>query len=158
MATKVDYGRKWSDPAPEISPHPAPEVTRRPAAPEEIPRGAHLVYRKAEAAGWLVTATYARGTAMDRHGHAGALVHSLAVRMRLERDGIEYRAVAVWMAPAELSPSAAKWTSDSAYVWAVDHGALREVPLNPGRKDPAALSLAAYLLDPARLTDSSTVC
>jgi hypothetical protein len=157
MATDVDYGRKWGDPVPVVPPHPAPEVTRRTATPEEIPAGARQVMKKATAAGWSVVATYARGHSVDNYGHAKVLTHSLAVRLRL--PGTQYRAVAVWTAPAELSPEEAKWTSDAVFVWVVGSGVpVREVPLRPGRKDPDALSLAVYLVNPERLTITLTEC
>lgn len=47
---------------------PAPEVPRRPAAPEEIPKTLRSLIKAAEANGWDVEATYARGTPIDADG------------------------------------------------------------------------------------------
>jgi hypothetical protein len=70
---------------------PAPEVACRLATEEEIPRTAKTLRRKAEAAGWTVRATYARGT---RPGRPPRVVDSVALRMTHPERG---RAVAVWL-------------------------------------------------------------
>lgn len=47
--------------------HPAPEVTARPARPEELPGGAKVILKAAtKAGGWFTFATYARGTKPTR--------------------------------------------------------------------------------------------
>lgn len=137
----------------EIPPHPAPEVAARPAAPEEIPSGAARVIRLAESLGWEALPTYARGTAMDRRGHAGALIHSLAVRMAF--PGTRVRAVAVWTSPA-VSGGLMKWTSAGAFAWTV--GGLAQLIKLTAPKDPRAVTLARYLEDPSRLTYTLTEC
>lgn len=87
---------------------PAPEVACRLAEPGEIPRGAAAVLAVAEAAGWTVEPTYARGTSVagpnskPRHGR---VVDSIALRMRRGLD----RAVAVWV----------DGRFDLAYAWSV---------------------------------------
>lgn len=86
------YPRRWNDP--EVKPHPAPVVPCRLAEPGEVPRGAKPVRAAAEAAGWAVVATYARGTRWTKSG-PGTLVDSLALRMSYRRG--ERRAVAVWL-------------------------------------------------------------
>lgn len=110
----LDYRRKELV-SQVIPPHPTPEVSARDALPSEIGGGARQMIKAAEAAGWEVRATYARGNTVDRHGHAGALISSLAVRMR--HPGTGRRAVAVWTSPA-VSEGPAKWTTDVAYAWA----------------------------------------
>lgn len=113
MLPELDYRRKELV-SQVIPPHPAPEVSARDALPGEIGGGARQMIKAAEAAGWEARATYARGNAVDRHGHAGALISSLAVRMR--HPGTGRRAVAVWTSPA-VSEGPAKWTADVAYTW-----------------------------------------
>ena len=153
---ELDYSRSWQREPVAIGPrpHPAPEVPARAAAPEETPAGARRVAKAATAAGWVVRATYARGTTIDRAGHPGALIHSLALRMAL--PGTRHRAAAVWTSPAISGPL--KWSIDSAYAYLMGDGmSARLIPLTAGKKDPAALNLAAYLADPSRLTDALTV-
>jgi hypothetical protein len=70
------------------SAHPAPEVRARVASEAEIPPAARTFMRAAVAAGWTVTPTYARGTAMS----SKRVVESLALRMSRGRE----RAVACW--------------------------------------------------------------
>lgn len=135
----LDYRRKTLV-SQVIPPHPAPEVTARAAAPGEIPPGAARVIKAAEAAGWEVRPTYARGTDIDRHGHAKGLIHSLAVRMRL--PGTRARAVAVWTSPA-VSGAPVKWKSDGAYGWTVG-GLAQRLPLVGADK----LTLGTYLKAP----------
>jgi hypothetical protein len=133
-----------------VPPHPAPEVPARAAAPGEIPPGAARVIKAAEAAGWEVRPTYARGTDIDRKGHAKGLIHSLAVRMRL--PGARARAVAVWTSPA-VSGGPMKWKSDGAYAWTVG-GLAQRIPLTGAGK----LTLGLHLANPSRLTYTSTDC
>lgn len=52
----------------EVEPQPAPEVEARSASSDEIPLGARLLIKAAEAAGWKASATYARGTPTSRGG------------------------------------------------------------------------------------------
>ncbi len=94
----------------------------RDATDAEIPGGARQVRKLAETHGWLVRATYARGTTPDRRVRKemrpGKVVDSLALRMRRGRE----RAVAVWID--------AKF--DVAYTWGLaprvrwNSGQLRE--------------------------------
>lgn len=75
--------------------HPAPEVEARLAAPEELSRNAASLRTVAAIAGWVVTATYARGTlTKDVHGvRKTRVIDSLALRMR-HPDG--RRAIALY--------------------------------------------------------------
>ncbi len=73
--------------------HPAPEVSRRPAAPREVPTVAAMFAEAASADGWAVQCTYARGTKIDFRGRPGKVVDSIAVRLRRGPD----RAVGVWV-------------------------------------------------------------
>lgn len=151
---ELDWRRKPVAEIVEPGPHPAPEVPMRDATAEEVCIGARRVLKAALAAGWLARPTYARGTAIDRHGHPGALTCSLALRMAL--PGTRYRAVAVWTATAVSGPL--KWTSDCAYAGLVGRlDSFRLISLTAGKKNPGALNLGAYLLDPSRLTEASTV-
>lgn len=151
---ELDYRRVYPDPVTAAPPHPAPEVPLRDATDEEVCLGARRVVKAATTAGWLTLPTYARGTAIDRHGHPGALIHSLALRMAFPRT--RYRAVAVWTAAALSDPL--KWSSDCAYAGLVGQlDSFRLIPLTAGKKDPGALNLAAYLVDPSRLTEALTV-
>lgn len=138
----LDYSRKAVVPYSAPPPHPDPEVPARPAAEDEIPAGARKVRKLAEAAGWLVSPTYARGTAIDRHGKPGALRHSLALRMTL--PGTRHRAVAIWSAP--VTPGPRKYTADDMLIGlAGDLSTIRAVALTAG--------LLPYL---TRLTEPST--
>lgn len=75
-----------------------------------MPRGAKALQRAAEGAGWVVIATYARGTNLVR-GKPGRVVHSLALRMRHQLTG--YRMVAVYETPAATG----KTTCDGCWYW-----------------------------------------
>jgi hypothetical protein len=75
-------------------PHPEPEVRARQAQPSEIPRGAKVITRVAEANGWSVAASYARGTSMHANGKPGRLVESCLLGMTREAD--KGRVVATW--------------------------------------------------------------
>lgn len=144
----LDFRRRWqTDPAPTAPPpHPVPEVPARDATPDEIPAGARRVIKAATASGWECRPTYARGTSLDRHGHPGALIHSLAVRMRL--PGTAHRAVAVWTSPA--ATDARKWSADSAYIGTAGQlDSFRLVPLTAG--------LLPHLADVERLTQPLSV-
>lgn len=93
---RVEYRKRVAEtPAPAGGPWPAPEVVARLATVSEVPRGALVVQRAAQRAGWLVVPTYARGTALAARGKPGKVVDSLALRMRRPSDGL--RAVAVWI-------------------------------------------------------------
>jgi hypothetical protein len=67
-----------------------PEVWARPATDAETPAGARWVAALAEANGWTVVATFARGT---RPSQRPRIVDNLALRMSRGRQ----RAVAVWV-------------------------------------------------------------
>lgn len=75
----------------EAKTHPEPEVPARLAEPHEVPRGAAIVQRLAEAAGWIVVPTYARGT-VAIGVRTPRVIDSLALRMRRDRRAV----VAVW--------------------------------------------------------------
>lgn len=101
--------------APE--PHPAPTVACHVAEPAEVPRGAGVIARLAEANGWRALATAATGRRLDRYGRPSTDAQSLALRLsRQERDsdGSAYqrRVVACWMTDA-----AGKWKFDMALSW-----------------------------------------
>ena len=83
---------------------PTPEVPARVASDAEVPAGARRVAMGAIAAGWVVAATYARGT---HPGRTPRVVDSLALRMWRHRQ----RAVAVWQ-DARFS---------FAYIWSDEH-------------------------------------
>lgn len=136
---ELDWSRKRLVSKDDQPPHPAPEVAARPAVDGEIPTGARRLAKTAAAAGWEVEPTYARGTTIDRHGRPGALIHSLAVRMRFPGTP-GHRAVAVWTSPA-VSDGSMKWKTDGAYVWTVGGLALR-IPLT-GK--PPVVTLARHL-------------
>ena len=67
---------------------------------------AALLAEAATATGWSVALTYARGTKLDRRGRPGAVVDSVAVRLRRGH----HRAVGIW----EGSAFRAGW------VWTID--------------------------------------
>lgn len=90
--TAPTASRIWPGDEPGAPPHPAPEVPCRLATDDEVPRGARTVRRHAQAHGWTVVATYARGT---RRGRVPRVVDSLALRMWGE--GNACRAVGVWL-------------------------------------------------------------
>ena len=85
---------------------PTPEVPARVASDAEVPAGARRVAMGAIAAGWVVAATYARGT-YPYPKLGPRVVDSLALRMWRGRQ----RAVAVWQD--------AKF--DLAYTWSDQH-------------------------------------
>lgn len=73
--------RKWGDePAPS---HPAPEVAMRDATEAEIGRSARVMRKLAQAHGWAVRVTYARGTVLHLTGKPGKVVDSIAVRFHM---------------------------------------------------------------------------
>lgn len=72
--------------------HPAPLVACRAAEPDEVPRTAAALERKAQAAGWRCRTTYAHGTNIGAQGQPSGLIESVVVRMR--RDPLA--AVASW--------------------------------------------------------------
>lgn len=93
-----DARRRWTathlDQEIPPAPHPAPEVTARPArADDPVPGAVADLAAAAERAGWDVLVTYARGTRMYADGSPGSVIDSVAVRMW--RFPIE-RAVAVY--------------------------------------------------------------
>jgi len=61
--------------------HPAPEVPCRPARLEETPKTAQSLATEAEANGWRVSTTFARGTSLDQYGNPSMVVDSVAVRL-----------------------------------------------------------------------------
>lgn len=76
-------------------PHPEPVVRARPATPDETPRTAASLMKKATEFGWCTSATYAHGTSIDAQGRPSRLVESVVVRL-LFRPA-QARAVAVWV-------------------------------------------------------------
>lgn len=92
--------------------HPPPEVEARLAEPSEIPRGAGVIQRAAQASGWTVVATYARGT---RPGRTWRVIESLGLRMWLP----PHRAVAVW--------EDGKFTFAATWSWCGTGNPLRKV-------------------------------
>lgn len=93
-----------------LSGHPEPQVPRRPAVPAEVPTMAGRLAKSAASAGWTVVLTYARGTAIDRRGRSGIVVHSLAARLSKGTD----RAVAIWIDDA--FESGWTWTTEPVTV------------------------------------------
>lgn len=91
----VQRWRDERDATHRIPPHPAPEVSARPASDSEVPRMALSLRVAAERVGWVVRVTYARGTLMDARGRAAErVVDSIALRMR-HSDG--RRAIVTWI-------------------------------------------------------------
>jgi predicted nucleic acid-binding Zn-ribbon protein len=84
--------------------HPEPQVRARVASELEIPSAARTFMRAAIKAGWKVTPTYARGTALGGQ----RVVESLALRMSRGRE----RAVACW----ETDPDAGKSKADAVWL------------------------------------------
>jgi hypothetical protein len=77
-------------------PHPEPEVWARDAQPEEVPAGARRIAKVAEAHGWRVRTTYARGTTLTARGTPGRVVDDILLRMsRPVGDGYAH-AVGCW--------------------------------------------------------------
>lgn len=89
-------------------PMPPPEIPARPALDEEIPRGAHIVMRRALNLGWRVVPTYARGPLMMARGLWIGSTESIALRMSRGDSG----AVGLWF----LRPGG-KWKYEGGYVW-----------------------------------------
>lgn len=61
---------------------PAPEVACRPAVEGEFSKTSRAARAAAQASGWTVVATYARGNRVARGNRPGIVVDSLALRMR----------------------------------------------------------------------------
>lgn len=61
--------------------HPAPEIPLREATEAEVPGGARIKRKLAQANGWSVRAMYARGTRQHRTGKQGNVVDSMSLRM-----------------------------------------------------------------------------
>lgn len=97
--------------------HPAPEVAARDAVADEMPTGAARLVKLAESLGWAVTATYARGTDINRQGKSTKVVDSIVVRLAYGNTG----AVSAWL-------DGSHWTS---YHWtrgtAAQHCGARDV-------------------------------
>jgi hypothetical protein len=91
-ARELHMAMVWA--ANRLEDHPKPEVEARLALASEVSRGPSSLRRTAEAAGFAVTVTYARGTLMRADGKSGGrVIDSLALRMK-HADG--RRAVAVY--------------------------------------------------------------
>ena len=84
-------------------PIPPPEVERRTAEPDEIPRGPKTIVNLARKEGWEVWVTYARGPWQHASGELAGLVESLAVRCRRG----EQRVTGLWLHKM--------WLSDPGY-------------------------------------------
>lgn len=107
-----------------LPPHPAPEVPCRLAVAGEMGRDALRLQRAAQAAGWTVQATYARGWGV--HGTTGrptAKRQSVAARC-WGPDG--RRMVAVWSKGCSGTGS---WSCDLVLTWGPDQY-LRRVKLD----------------------------
>ncbi|HEU4753931.1 MAG TPA: hypothetical protein VFU47_12555 [Armatimonadota bacterium] len=97
----VRSGSKVKPEEPEQVPeHPAPEHTSRDPWPSgfTIPWAVTRMTRTAQAHGWAVGRTYARGTRMQATGKPGPLVESVALRML--HPETRCRAVLVYEIPA----------------------------------------------------------
>lgn len=114
----------------ERRPWPSPEVSCRLARPTEVPLGARRVQGAAEAAGWVVVVTYARGTTVAGKDKHRALVDSIALRMRSIFKP-DLRAVATWERIDEDDTNGIKrkWKHDLAYVWEAGKLAPRRIGL-----------------------------
>ena len=101
-------------------PLPEPLVRSRPALPHEIPGGAKQVMTLAKAAGFGVSATFARGPKLGSRG--GMLDLGECVVVRATRVGGAGAApdflVASWGRAIKptTNPDAVKWTFETAYV------------------------------------------
>jgi hypothetical protein len=90
--------RRWhAEQAPAYVPHPEPEVYARDAQPAEVPLGARRIAKTAEANGWNVRITYARGTVLRANGKPGKVVDDILVRMARPTVGGYSCAVATWI-------------------------------------------------------------
>jgi hypothetical protein len=123
------------DPPPKR--YPDPQVPGTIADEDDIPASARAWRAKAQAHGWTVTVTYARGTKPDQWGRPGRVIQSLALRMR-HPDG--RRAVALWQAPE----GAGKWGTDTVYAWGPGRWP-RSITLTQSRVDPDREHLTGYL-------------
>ena len=113
---------------------PEPEVRSRPAAASEIPSGARSVIRRAEAEGFVVWTTYARGPRLDAHWKVVEISDSVVVR----GDHVDGRRfVACWISKTAQRGAKAGQTSHS-FDFAYAH--------RVGRCNATALS--AYLVAP----------
>ena len=119
---------------PEEPPLPEPLVRSRPAQPHEIPGGAAAIVKTAEAAGFGVSATFARGPKLGARGGMLDLGESVVVRGvgRADASRAGEFFVASWGRPIKptTNPDAVKWTFETAYVrggnGAVNSKVLRE--------------------------------
>lgn len=90
MSTWTMPRRVWPSQDQALIPHPEPEVPCRDANEDEIPNAAKRMRKLAEANGWEIRSTYARGT---RTGNRPKVVDSLALRMHANYN----RAIAIWI-------------------------------------------------------------
>lgn len=161
MTTVTLPERKWATDEPaEREPHPDPEVRARKATPEELSGSAKTWIKRAEAAGWRVVPTYARGTTVDNKGNPTHLVHSLALRMI--HPETEHRVVVVWTARVyddagkryevgevkAITGVRAGWDV-AAYAWTPGDEFPLAIGLAASKKEPDRETLAAYLITPA---------
>lgn len=120
--------------------HPAPLVPCRDATPDEIPRAAALMLRRAEGAGWRVRPTFALGW---EPGRELKLTASVALRMRRpDHDALGPTtrcAVAVW---SRAAAAGGKWSFALAFRWD-DHGDGRREVTRLG-----AAQLSAHVQEP----------
>lgn len=95
---------------------PAPEVRARPATLEEIPRGARLVGKRANEAGFVQTASYARGPRVNQYWRVVEISESIVIRGR-HTDGRRF--VAWWITKTGERGAKAgvtEWKFDGAYA------------------------------------------
>lgn len=113
-ATKrVQAWRRARDEVGRLAPHPAPEVPCRLAGPQDMGRQALALQRAAQAAGWRVQATYARGNGV--HGKTGkptGIVDSIAVRCWGPGGR---RIVMCW------TRGSSAWSQSLGILWGPDH-------------------------------------
>lgn len=140
-ADPVARARWEADQMPAPPSHPVVEVPARLAGTTEVPTGPRRVQRAAEAAGWSVVPTYARGTLTPRmHGvRITRTVESLALRA-WHPEG--WRFVAVWW-----RPDGANWSHEGAWAWGSGDWP-RSIALQPSTKEPAREHLAGWVLNP----------
>lgn len=86
--------------------HPEPIIRARPAEEDEMPRTATSLIKKATAAGWSATASYAKGWTLETPRTESKVASSVVVRLSLPAAAA--RAVAVWV----------DGKFDTAFVWA----------------------------------------
>jgi hypothetical protein len=125
VAFPSDLGarRQWQAgqlPAPPVVPDPE-HTSRDPfpyGDPDRIPRALGVTQLRsfAEAHGWTVAVTYARGPWLSAKGVPAYLAHSLAVRGSLG----DKRFHALYIRPVVEPDSGARWTCDHAMLIPID--------------------------------------